>query len=276
MYIHFDIKDVRWAIVLMGALNNAKQEPFSQVNKPFKASFEPCTNTLKYLSSYFDAVIPGCKSYALPNDEQCKILDYYAANKSSKELLERHGIQQAPNVHPLYLPNLAHNTLLMTHGISSEPGFFFPAPRGSVLKNIAPVDAVVEKSEYIPLAKAFCKGLNQPCENVLVYDDVDEFIAIQSIFNSKVVLSRPYHTLQYVLRAQYKGFDHLANNIPSIAITDSTVNVSNRYLISWNGQIPSYDTESIEAFENKGKAWFTRVKYDFDHRKFYKDLANGK
>lgn len=274
MHIHFNIEDPRWAVVLAGVAVNGKEPGFKEINPAYNISFEPVNPVLEYISRHFSPKPNPCEPYSLPAESQYPFIDQFNALTQAKNLFEQHGIAQEPQIVPLYVPYLAYNTLLLTHGIASKPGYFFPKPSKKVLDTLDPVDCIVEDETMLDLAKHFMNGLGVSNPVIEVYGSPDSLESAQKLFKAQALISRPHHVSQYICRSQYRGFDFIHENIPVLSVIDDTC-IENRYLLSWNAQIPATLGEPIDHTISKGKAWKIRKHYKFDHRAFFADYIKG-
>lgn len=272
-HLNFNIDDPRWAIVIAGNVINAKKDSFVKLNRPFTISLKSTNPLIQYIGEHFDQYNKDIPDYQLPNEEQYNLLDYYSAATIAKNLQEQHGIKQEPNVMPLFLHNLAHSMLLMTHAIASKPGYYFPKFSKSALVGIQETDAIVELPQFIDKATAFCEGLGIASPNVICIQGLDDLTVAKMCQRTKLIVSRPNHLVQYIARANYKGFDFLNECLPVLSVIDNTITPSDRYLVSWNGQIPCLDNDNLNEIKAKGVAYKMRKFYNFDHREFYKAEA---
>jgi hypothetical protein len=160
----------------------------------------------------------------------------------------------------------------MTHGIASKAGYYFPTFSKNQLRDAVYCDALVESKEFIPQATRFCEGMGIESPKVASVEDIDMLTAAKTLSTTKVLVSRPYHPLQHIMRSWYNGYDFLANYIPVLSIIDDTVKQDDRYLVSWSGQIPVFNGEGDDSIRAKGKAYTVRKSYNFDHRAFLKDF----
>lgn len=276
MHFHFDIEDPRWAIVLAGALHVGRTGEYRAINPQYTVSFELGRNSLvDYIAEAFEIKPVNAHMYSLPKEEQFGFIDYFQASSHAKNLFEQHGIKQEAIIVPLYLQHLASNSILLTHGIASTAAYFVPTPGKSQLELVPTSDAIIETQEMEPIAVAFCKGLGIENPVILCCEDYDPKTIAISLFKTNALVSRPHHYSQYVARSQYTGFDNLHTNVPVVSVIDDTCPHSNRFLVSWNAQLPIFVKEPLETVINKGKAWKVRQNYKFDHREFYKDHAAG-
>lgn len=274
-HIHIVTQDIRWASCFAGAANSARTGLNKTMNPKFTISFEPTTPLIAHLASRFDAKPINAVDYEIPPEERYPLLDYFTAMFQAKQLEEQHGIKKEPNIIPLYIHALAANSLLMTHSLYSVPGYYFPKFSRKELSEVDKCDVLVELDSFKENGIAFAKGMGIENPVVVSLEEVDEFTGAKMLFNCRLVVTRPYHAFQYIMRSFYEGIDHLGEYIPVASIIDDTVLVTDRYLISWNGQVPIFKDDSLEYIEAKGKAWKIRSNYGFDHRKFYVDQAKG-
>jgi hypothetical protein len=277
MHLHFDLDDPRWAIVLAGALQVARTGDYRAVNPKFTVSFERGKNPLiDYIANAFEIKPADAPTYNLPKPEQYPFIDYYQASTHAKNLFEQHGIKQDPVPIPLYLQSLAANSILLTHGIASKPGYYVPVPGRTALDSAPNSDVIIESREMESIALAFCEGLGIEDPVVISCEDYDDKTIAIASYKTKAIVSRPHHYTQYVARSCYTGFDGLALNVPVVAVIDSTSSHDNRFLVSWNAQLPIAYNEYPENIINRGKAWKIRQEFGFDHRKYYKSLNENK
>lgn len=270
-HLHFDLDDPRWAIVLAGALYTAKTAEYGQVNPNFTASFELGRNPLiDYIAEGFTNKPKDAAPYHLPKPEQYPFIDNYQATTQAKNLFEQHGIKQEVVAVPLYIQNLAANSILLTHGLASKPGYYVPTPGKGQLALALDSDVIIENTQMRTLAILFCKGLGIEDPKILCCEDHDDKTIALATFKTKAIVARPHHYTQYVARSCYTGFDGLASNVPVVTVIDDTCSNDNRYMVSWNAQLPTRLTDSAESILNKGKAWKIRQDFGFDHRKYFK------
>lgn len=273
-HIHFNLQDPRWAIVLAGALSNARLDEYKKMNRYFTVSFDQTNPLIAHIGKYFEQKPANAKDYTLPSEQHYIEIDKYQATMHAKNLFENHGIKQEPQIVPLYLQYLASNTLLLTHGIANKPSYFFPQPNRKTLASVPDCNILLQDESMRRVGLDFAKGLGIENPTVLVASDYDDFTAAAIYFKANCLVAKPDHFLQYVARAQYSGFDSLPENKPVLSVIDESTQHSNRYLVSWNAQIPVFLHEPTESIFNKGNAWRIRSNYGFDHRKFFKDRNN--
>lgn len=269
-HIHFNIKDLRWAVTLAGAIVNARTGVNKEVNTYWSVSFERTSPAISHLADCFEAKPKDAIDYNLPLDEQCQILDHFAAANFANNLAEQHGIKQDLKVVPLYCNALAFNTLLMTHGIMSKAGYFYPDISNTEKGKLPHVDALIQHEDLRPRAEAFLAGLEVTNPVIKCIDTLDEWDVVKYALTCKFTLSYPNHYIQYITRAQYKGFDYLGSYNPVGSYIDPSIKNDDRYLTSWCGQVPILSTDSLQTIEDRGRLWKLQAKYNFDHRAIYK------
>lgn len=275
IHLHFNITDLRWAICLAGVVNSAKTGGNLKVNPPFTVSFEPSTPLMAHFASFYNKKPANAIDYVFPTTEQYPLIDQFSAVNFAINLEQQHGIRQKPVIVPLYNNNLIQNILLMKDKIIGKSEYYFPEFSKNEMTGIPDCDVLIEMSKYKDLALAFCKGSELPCKNIVSLEDVSELTAAKLTSTCKLFISRPYHPLQYIFRSRYKGFDRLAECPPILSVIDGTVKSNDRNLVSWNGQIPVLKQDQLRDIILRGKVWRTRLTYNFDHRKFYKENPNA-
>jgi hypothetical protein len=276
-HIHINTTDVRWAIALAGAVQNAKNEVNSKINGPFSVSFEKTTPEIEFLSEFFDAKPEGHPSWEPPQPELFGFIDEFSAKNHQRELEEQHGIKQDLPAVPLYLSELASNSMIIAHNVFCKPDFFYPKFSKKLLEGVPGCDGIVEFKTNIAQATAFLRGMGISDPVIYAAEDLDTFTAMKMAANGcKLVFTRPMHYLQFYQRSRYTGYDNLANDISVVSLINDTVKADDRYLVSWSGQIPVFENEPVDTITAKGQAYSLRKSYDFDHRKFFKDYAEGK
>lgn len=269
-HIHFNVQDPRWAIVLAGAIASSRENNYKQMNKHFTVSFDTSNTLIAHMAKYFEEKPLGAKDYAMPTEKHYPEIDKYQAAMHAKNLFENHGIKQDPIVMPLYLQHLASNSLLLTHGIASKAGYFMPKPNRKRLLDAPDCNVLVQHESMKDVGTQFARGLGIENPTILVASDYDDLTAAMIYFKSNLLVTKPDHFLQYVARAQYLGFDSLSDNKPVLSVLDQTTQQDNRYLVSWNAQIPVFLHEPSDSIFSKGNAWRIRSTFQFDHRRFYK------
>lgn len=273
-HLHFNITDTRWAISIAGAINSARFGINNKINRPFTVSFEPTNPEIAFLAQFYDAKPANAEDYPMPDEAFYPILDFFAAKNHAAALEEQHGIRIEPVAHPTYTNVLASNALLMTHGLVSTPGSFYPEFNKHDLQSISPCDIIVEKKEYSIYATAFCKGAELSCKSIKTIEEIGgDFNAFKMIkAGTSLFVGHSWHPIQHYLHSQYKGFDSLKEIIPILTVMDGTCDPNtNRHLTSFSAQIPVMENEIPAVAEQRGKVWRLRYNYDFDHRKFFKD-----
>jgi hypothetical protein len=274
MHIYFENLDPRWAIVLAGAVSVASKGTFKKLNPPFSVSFSREDPLVAHIADSFDPPSSNMTLFKLP-EEQYPFIDYFQAATAAKSLLDNHGIKQEPNVVPIYLSPLASNSLLLAYGIASTPDFFCPVFSKAQLESVPSPDGIIELESMRGIATAFLTGLGVTDPEILCLDGHNSIQIALLCSKTRAIFARPYHLSHYILRSKYNGYDRLSENIPAVAIIDETCQQDNRYLVNWNGQIPVFRDEPVEAVAYKGKVWMTKAKYGFNHREFLKDHAKG-
>ncbi len=274
-HIHFNLTDPRWAIVLAGVIQNARMPGFKEINQKLTVSFEKNSDFMSRLADVFEAKPSETPDYTLPSPEQYPFIDTFQAQSHARSLFEQHGIKQDPVIVPLYLNALAANSLLLTHKVSSKVGFFMPKPTKQQLEQAPDSDVIIENESMRRVAEQFAEGYGIESPVIISAEDYSEADIAAAMFKTKILTARPHHYTQYIARSQYKGFDHIHENIPVVSVIDDSCKHDNRFLVSWNAQIPVFLDDTNEVLKARGKAWKIRKNYNFNHRDFYKDAAAG-
>jgi len=272
-HLHFKLEDPRWAITFAGAAVSAMQEPNSKVNGPFNISLEGDNDLIQYMGSYFSRKPEGIYPYVPPTEDQYTALDYFQAARLAKNLAEQHGIKQDPVVVPLYIHMLSSVALLMTPGIVCEAGYFFPKFSNKELREVDVTGCIIQEEGMRPYAERFLEGAGIKEKSIVSIEGMSDLEIAKMYFRTNAFVARPFHLLHYIARSQYKGYDFLYENIPALAYIDNSVKPTNRFLVSFNGQIPVLDGEPHQMVKKKGELWKLRMQYKFDHREFYRDMA---
>lgn len=275
MHLHFNTTDLRWAISLAGAIESLKIGAKRKFIDNMSFSFEPTTPLIEHIANNYGAKPQNVEDYVLPSEAHYPVLDNFAATSFANYLRDQHGILQAPNLIALPIPMLAQQSLLITHGLPVDVGYFFPEFTKSSLRETDPVDGLVEEASMIPVLTVFLEGLGCANPKVVSLETVDELTGAKMLSFCKAFAGRPYHPFQYILRSKYTGFDNIVKDVPSLAIIDDSCSATNRYLLSWNAQLATPVSEPIEMSRHRGKVWALYQKYDFDHRKIIKAQLAG-
>lgn len=274
--INFKTTDLRWAIAYAGAIIDAKHGTGKSVNPPFDICFSGTNPEIIPLARSFSTYDESFRDFPQLVEENYPTLDYFSAQQHAVMLREQHGIDNPPQVVPLYLNALASTSLFLTAGIQSKPSYFYPKLSKSVLASYSKYDAIAEPG-YERLAKVFLEGAGVKDPSILTIDNSNLMESIGSYFLGPMVLvAKPNHVLQYIARSQYDGYDNLASQPAVLSIIDNTITSADRYLVSWMGQIPAYINEQEDQIRQKGVNWSIRVAHNFDHRSYIRSVVKSK
>lgn len=159
-------------------------------------------------------------------------------------------------------------------GFDYEPGYYLSAKKRQFIPKYSNINVIVEKNEYIPLAKSFMDGLSKEA-NILSLQDasLSEYDTAMLLANHSfdLFIASASSIYNLVMKATYKGIDYPSENPTVISVIETAMPDDPRSTVLFGSQILiENNSTAIDNLKSYGSIWKIRSDHNHDHLLFLK------
>ena len=273
MHLHVETEDLHWASALAGCFLDAKE---NKSNPSFTCSFEPTTPEIALLAEHFQNKPSEFIRVSIPSSEtEFEELDALA-DQEQKAMLERvfQVVIEKTSVSKLPINELASVILSKDYQILSRGKYWYPNIGKKLANKYSDFVGFSEDTSLIPYTEEFLKGYKTPGKVL----DLSDLPVIERIYASAGVCScytcRADSKVLPVLRAWYKGYDHMKEQVPVLVLFNESP-PDLRRAVPFGSQILMTESSGTSMAFAKGENWALRRSCNFDALEYIRRKAKN-